>query len=69
MPWVFANTGIVEAYDGSVWFAGVGTTAKLYRYDARLNDEVGQGTTFTDFKSAAGQKQYVLPYLLLSANY
>ena len=56
MPWVFANTGIVEAYDGSVWFAGVGTTAKLYRYDARLNDEVGQGKTITNFKSAAGQQ-------------
>jgi len=27
MPWVFANTGIVEADDGTIWFAGIGTTA------------------------------------------
>jgi len=33
MLWVFANTGIVEADDGSIWFAGIGTTGKLYRYD------------------------------------
>ena len=33
MHWVFANTGILEADDGSVWFVGVGVTGKLYRYD------------------------------------
>ena len=49
IPWVFADTGILEADDGSIWFVGVGTTGKLYRYDARLNDEVGQGTTITVF--------------------
>ena len=38
--WVFANTGILEADDGTVWFVGVGTTGKLYRYD---------GTTITVF--------------------
>jgi hypothetical protein len=38
--WVFANTGILEADDGSLWFGWVGTTGKLYRYD---------GTTITVF--------------------
>jgi len=28
----------------------------VFRYDARLNDKVGQGKTITDFKSAAGQQ-------------
>jgi ligand-binding sensor domain-containing protein len=40
IPWVFANTGILEADDGSIWFVGVGTLGKLYRYD---------GTTITVF--------------------
>ena len=49
MHWVFANTGILEADDGSIWFVGGGATDKLYRNDARLNDEVGQGTTIAVF--------------------
>ena len=46
MPWVFANTEIVYADDGSIWF---GSGGGVYRYDARLNDEVGQGTTIAVF--------------------
>jgi len=29
----FANAGILETDDGSVWFIGVGTTGKQYSYD------------------------------------
>jgi hypothetical protein len=36
--------GILEANDGSIWF---GSGSGVHRYD---------GKTFTDFKSAAGQK-------------
>ena len=36
--------GILEANDGSIWF---GAFDGVHRYD---------GKTFTDFKSAAGQK-------------
>jgi ligand-binding sensor domain-containing protein len=43
--------GILEAKDGSIW---LGSAGGVYRYDARLPD--GQGKTFTDFKSAAGQQ-------------
>jgi ligand-binding sensor domain-containing protein len=39
-----AFLGLLEANDGSIWF---GSGSGVYRYD---------GKTFTDFKSAAGQK-------------
>ena len=48
-----AFLGLLEASDGSIWF---GSMNGVYRYDARLNDGVGQGKAITDFKSAAGQK-------------
>ena len=38
---------ITEDRNGNLWFGGAGG---LCRYDARLNDEVGQGKSFTCFK-------------------
>jgi ligand-binding sensor domain-containing protein len=31
--WVFANPGILEADDGSIWFGGFGSIHGVYRYD------------------------------------
>lgn len=45
--------GILEDAKGNIWF---GSGGGVYRYDARLNDQVGQGKTITDFKSVAGQR-------------
>ena len=39
--------GILEANDGSIWYGSAGPESGVHRYD---------GKTFTDFKSAAGQK-------------
>jgi ligand-binding sensor domain-containing protein len=39
-------TSIIEDKTGKFWFA---TRGKAFVYDARLNDEVGQGKTFTVF--------------------
>ena len=44
VPWVFANTGMLEADDGNIWF---GANGDLYRYD---------GKTITDFNSKEVQK-------------
>ena len=43
--------GMLWANDGSIWIG-----SDRYRYDARLNDGVGQGKTLTDFKSKENQK-------------
>ena len=43
-------TSIVEDKSGNLWFGGDG----LCRYDARLNDEVGQGQAFTYFTTTDG---------------
>ncbi len=42
-----AFLGILEANDGSIWFGSAGPESGVHRYD---------GKTFTDFKSADGQK-------------
>ncbi|MEO5684427.1 MAG: two-component regulator propeller domain-containing protein [Chitinophagaceae bacterium] len=49
-PMIF---GILEDNKGNIWF---GDFDGVHRYDARLNDGVGQGKTITDFKSKEGQK-------------
>jgi ligand-binding sensor domain-containing protein len=49
-PMIF---GILEDDKGDIWF---GSLDGVYRYDARLNDGVGQGKIITDFKSKEGQK-------------
>jgi ligand-binding sensor domain-containing protein len=41
---------IIEDKKGNLWFGGAG----LSRYDARLNDEVGQGKSFTRFTTKDG---------------
>ncbi len=46
-----AVTQIIEDKNGNLWFGGDGG---ICRYDARLNDKVGQGKSFTGFTTKDG---------------
>jgi ligand-binding sensor domain-containing protein/signal transduction histidine kinase len=47
-----AVSDIIEDKEGNMWFATLG--GGLSRYNARLNDSVGQGKIFTNFNTANG---------------
>ena len=48
-------TTIIEDKTGKLW---IGTRGEACYYDARLNDEVGQGKTFTVFRNKDGEAFY-----------